>query len=789
MMDSKMDFRRLGLFGALTALLLGPAFVSPSYADTKPVSFLVLGPVAEFDGDGKPDLEEFRESRFEKDLLVEIGGEAKVKAKDGDTVKIAGKELTWKQAETNDMVVDLDQALGRHEWSVTYAYAEVDLEEAKNIVLGLGSDDSVRAWLNGKLVHSKWEGRPLIVDQDLVPIELKKGKNRFLVKIVNWSLGSAFSCRPVPEDTLNGMLARAVFRGDRESLEMLLGHGVSPENKTTLGIKPVQIAKIYGDQVMTKMLLDAGAEDLDPPTDPSVVTDSVFNNASFDDMPGICVLVARDGKVVFQGALGLADTASGRKLDANSKFRIGSVTKQFTAAAILKMVEEGKISVDDTLEKYLPDFPRGEDVTIHQLLTHTSGIPSYTDDPEFYRTVTEPTTEAELIKTFAGKPFVFEPGEQFRYNNSGYFLLGHLVGKISGKPLGEYLSETFFKPLKMNDTGMHRADLDLENEAIGHSVQGDKAELALDWAMSRAGGAGAMYSTVGDLMKWNEALFNGKVLKEETLKKAFTAVEESTANMRYGYGWMIGRQRGLSMISHGGGLNGFQSNLVRFPEQNVTIVALHNASPAVEDLTPTNITSQIADLFLWKSMEPRESFLVDQKVSPKLYDRYIGRYDYGGPVMTVTKEEDRLFAQLTGQPRFEIYPASETKYFLKVVQASIEFLLDDDGKCFAVRHIQGPNDFRAKRMSDEQELSPEQLDEYVGVYDYKQAMMTVTRQGGQLVAQLEGQPAFPIFVSGKDKFEWRIVTAKIRFVRDKDGKVTGAVHTQGGADLEVTKVK
>lgn len=782
--------RNLRLLGVTAVALIGAQFLSQfaKGAETDQ-RFVVLGPIAAYEGEGTPNLEEFRKTRFEADLLTAVGGEAGIEASKDSVVKLGDKELKWQPAITNDGVVDLDKTLGRHEWSVAYAYTEVDAEEARKVILGLGCDDSVRVWLNGELVHSKWAGRPLIVDQDLVPVQVRKGKNRLLVKVVNWSLGSAFSCHPVSPQVLSSMLARAVFRGDHESLKMLLDHGVSPETDTALGIKPIQIAKIYGDKLMAKQLLDAGAEDLDPPEDPSVVTKAVFKDAAFERLPGLAVLVARDGKIVFQGALGLADVASGRKLDIESKFRIGSVTKQFTAAAILKLVEDGKLSIDDTLDKYLPDFPRGGDVTIHQLLTHTSGIPSYTDDPAFFATVTEPTTEAALIKSFAGKEFTFEPGTDFRYSNSGYFLLGHLVGKVSGKPLGEYLQETFFAPLDMNNTGMHRVGIELDNEAIGHSVQGQETNLALDWAMSRAGGAGALYSTVGDLMKWNEAIFSGKVLKEQTLRKAFTAVKASSAGMKYGYGWMIGQQRGLPMISHAGGLNGFQSNLVRFPDQNVTIVALHNASPAVPDLTPASITAQLAELFLWKEMEPKETLEINTDISPDVYQRYVGRYDYGAAIMVITKEGDRLFAQLTGQPRFELFPATKTKFFWKAVEANVEFLLDDDGNCVKVHHIQGPNDFEAKRLHDHAALTPKQLDEFVGVYDYKQAKMKVTRQGAQLVAQLDGQPAFPIFPTENDVFVWKVVKAQIKFVRDKDGQVTGAIHSQGGSDLKVDKIK
>ena len=157
--------------------------------------------------------------------------------------------------------------------------------------------------------------------------------------------------------------------------------------------------------------------------------------------------------------------------------------------------------------------------------------------------------------------------------------------------------------------------------------------------------------------------------------------------------------------------------------------------------------------------------------------------------MSVTKEGDQLFAQLTGQPRFEIFPATETKFFWKVVDANVEFLLDENGKCVEVHHVQGTNDFTAKRLLDQPRLATKRLDELVGVYDYKQAKMKITRQGNQLIAQLEGQQAFPIFPTASDVFVWNAVQAKIKFLRDENGRVINAIHSQGGIDLKVDKVE
>ena len=167
------------------------------------------------------------------------------------------------------------------------------------------------------------------------------------------------------------------------------------------------------------------------------------------------MLVARDGKVLLSHGFGMADLSHDVPITPTTKFRIGSVTKQFTAAAILKLQEEGRLSVNDKLSKFFPDFPRGDEVTIHHLLTHTSGIKSFTSKPDFMATVTSPATSDQMIDSFKNDPFDFDPGEELSYNNSGYFLLGLIIEKVSGKSFNDYLRDTFFEPLGMHDTGVH----------------------------------------------------------------------------------------------------------------------------------------------------------------------------------------------------------------------------------------------------------------------------------------------------------------------------------------------
>lgn len=285
--------------------------------------------------------------------------------------------------------------------------------------------------------------------------------------------------------------------------------------------------------------------------------------------PGLAVRVSRDGVTIMDTGVGLADLAHDTAINAETRFRIGSVTKNFTAAAILRLQDEGKLNVNDTLDKYFPDFPRGDQVTLKHLLNHTSGIASYTNKAEFFKTVVLSTTTLELVDSFKNDPPDFEPGARWEYNNSGYFLLGAIIEQVSGTTYDDYLSNAFFKSLGMKHTGIHSATAIIPNEAYGYSYMGGRFEKALNWDMSRAGGAGAMYSTVGDLDTWLQELFGGRVLTAESLAQAITStvIDGDKLDTKYGFGWFVDKHRGLRRISHGGGLQGFSSHVAYYPEQ------------------------------------------------------------------------------------------------------------------------------------------------------------------------------------------------------------------------------
>jgi CubicO group peptidase (beta-lactamase class C family) len=361
---------------------------------------------------------------------------------------------------------------------------------------------------------------------------------------------------------------------------------------------------------------------------PSEKADALLSGLIHTNDPGLAVLVAQDGKTLFEKGYGLADVEHHVPVIPQTTFRIGSITKQFTASAILKLQEEGKLSVNDKLSKYIPDFPRGDEVTLRQLLTHTSGIRDYFyEQRDLDSQLTNAITTETIINEMKKYPYDFDPGTKWHYSNSGYLLLGYIVEKVSGQSYGDFLRENFFQPLGMTNTGVYRAHLGLPHEALGYSLRpsaltwiiwGSGVGLgknhfkpALNWDMSWAFGCGALYSTVEDLYRWNEGVFNGRVLDAASLKAAFTPVKmmpfweraawailSNDTDMGYGFGCVVCRRHGLREIWHNGGLDGFRSCLLRVPDEKFTVVVLANVAPDRWKADPDRLARKLADIYL-----------------------------------------------------------------------------------------------------------------------------------------------------------------------------------------------
>jgi CubicO group peptidase (beta-lactamase class C family) len=301
-------------------------------------------------------------------------------------------------------------------------------------------------------------------------------------------------------------------------------------------------------------------------------------------------LVSENGKVILKKGYGSANMEWNIPNQPDTKFRLGSISKQFTAFLLVKLAEDGKLKLDVPITTYLPDYPKanGDKITIHHLLTHTSGIPNYTSAPNFFKEKSRnPYTPEEFVKTFSSLPLEFTPGEKFKYSNSGYFLLGYIIEKVSGKTYEQYLQESILTPLKMANTGYDHFDMILKNRASGYEKQGKKIVNSAYLDMSIPYAAGSLYSTVEDLYIWDQALYTTKLLSEKSMEYLFKPYIKA-GDGSYGYGWFLeeapnGDKPKLKIIEHGGGINGFNTVISRIPADKNLVVLLNNTGGTILD--------------------------------------------------------------------------------------------------------------------------------------------------------------------------------------------------------------
>lgn len=401
------------------------------------------------------------------------------------------------------------------------------------------------------------------------------------------------------------------------------------------------------------------------------------------------VLIAKKGKILLSKGYGLANTTSTISNSPTTKFKLASVSKQFTAMAIMILQEKGKLNTEDKLTKYIPDYPNGDKITIHHLLTHTSGIPNVTALPVFDSIKGNPHTLEQVIALTKNKPLEFEPGSKFNYSNSGYILLTYIIETASGKKYGDYLKETIFDPLGMKNSGLYPSNGILKNAAIGYTESNEGLVPAPYIDMTIPAGAGALYSTVEDLFLWDQALYTEKLVKKETMEKIMTVYKDN-----YAYGWMVTKYKDHKKFYHGGGIEGFNTVINRFTDDELCIIILKNVDN-YQLFNPNKMATAI--MFDEKFDLPVEHKMIT--LDKSVYKKLVGDYELEpGFILSITTDGNSVFAQATGQDKNEIYPEAESRYFLKVVDAQLEFNKDDKGNISSVTLLQGGAKMPGKKI-------------------------------------------------------------------------------------------
>lgn len=403
------------------------------------------------------------------------------------------------------------------------------------------------------------------------------------------------------------------------------------------------------------------------------------------------VLVTQNGKTLLNRGYGSRNISDHLPNDTNTVFQVGSVTKQFTATVILKLEEMKKLKVTDKISKYFPGYPNGDSITIENLLNHTSGIFNYTDDRVFMQTeAMNPVTQETMLASFRNRPLKFTPGSNWEYSNSNYILLGYIIEKIARKPYERVVQEMIFKPLRMISSGFNFKELKSDNKAKGYMVyskENGKESLEFDPTVSFA--AGAMYSTTGDLYKWQKGMSLNKIIPKAPSDKATTPNKNN-----YGYGIYILNANGKKLLAHGGLTFGYSSYLGRVDQDDISIIILNN----IVNTSINDIAKDIMNLLYDKPYKLPE-IIKEVTLSHEILNKYIGSYQIAPQVLVaITVENGQLFGQATGQNKILLTAQKEDYFFIKGADVQIEFRKDSSGAVSELLLTDGGKEIFAKKI-------------------------------------------------------------------------------------------
>lgn len=539
--------------------------------------------------------------------------------------------------------------------------------------------------------------------------------------------------------------------------------------------------------VLLVLLLAAPVVGRTAPADIGAAIDALMTKQIKPDGPGATVLVARNGVPVFRKAYGLADIELNVPMAPEDVLELGSMTKQFTAVGILMLMEQGKLTLDDDIAKFLPDYPTaGNRITVRNLLNHTSGIRDYTSMPEWLPLWRKDMAPGELIDLFKNQPPDFKPGERWSYDNSGYILLGAILEKASGETYPDFIRKHIFEPLGMKHSCYGDNQKIIPGRAEGYSSGPDGFGRAAYLSMTQPYAAGSLMSNVDDMLLWDQALYTEKLIKQSSLKEAWTpgVLKDGTAT-GYGFGWAIGEYAGHQMITHDGGINGFATSAIRLPGEHIYIVVLSNN----ESYSPEQAAIKMMGLMLDRPIvDPAPVHLTAESLEP-----FTGVYKIDDKTdRIVTREGDKLYAQRTGGGRGELIPCSPTEFFVNDPPDRFRFIRNPGGKVTAVERLQvinyGPPEIAQrtdKPIPKERQavaIDPKLFYSYAGDYEVAPGVILSVTQGapGHYYAQLTGEPKFEIIAESDTQFFLKDVDAQLEFQKDASGKVTEVVLHQAG---------
>lgn len=407
------------------------------------------------------------------------------------------------------------------------------------------------------------------------------------------------------------------------------------------------------------------------------------------------VLVSKGDKVLLSKGYGRADKEEKIENSPETKFPIGSVTKQFTAMAIVMLEQKGLLNVKDSLAKYIPDFPHGDEITLANLLEQSSGIADYTQFPDLLQSYGDDFKAKDIIDFLKKEELKFKPGTKWEYSNSGYTILGYIIEKVSKQNYGNFLKEEIFKPLGMKNTGVCYSDGKKQYTAKGYVGYENPIYFEDKVGMSIAYGAGSLYSTIEDMHIWDRALTNCTLVDKKTMDKIFMGQKEMMPGMDYGYAWMISQDPDGKTVTHGGNTGGFTSCILKNLDKGYSIIILTNA----DEYNLQGIENNIKAILLNQNYEIPEKYKTVAVKEETLYS-YAGEYVISpGEEVMMFCQDGNLYTQIAGQPMFQLYAESEKKFYIREIDAKIEFEKDKTGKVSGIIIHQNGADIKATRKN------------------------------------------------------------------------------------------
>ena len=501
--------------------------------------------------------------------------------------------------------------------------------------------------------------------------------------------------------------------------------------------------------------------------------------------PGASLAVFKEGEIIYKRGFGSAQLEYNVPITPATIFHVASVSKQFTAFAVALLASQGKLSWDDAVRKHIPEVPDfGKPITLRHLVHHTSGL---RDQWELLAMaglrLDDVITKDHILKMVRHqKELNFDPGAEYLYCNTGFTLLAEVVARVTGQPFPKWMEENVFKPLAMSNTHFHDDhEMIVPNRAYSYAPKegGGFKNSVLSYANA---GATSLFTTAEDLTRWMGNFFDARVGGPGVIRQMQEqGILNDGKTIDYAFGLMIGQYRGLKTVGHSGADAGYRSNVVWFPDRKFGVAILSNLGT----MDPGGLALKVADVYLADQLAPEkaetsEAPAINAKINPILYDDYAGKYQIrDGPMVTITREKDKLMGEVSGMPKFEFTPESETVFSVKILSAKISFEKDKAGKTIQFFLQQGGQKTPAKRL-EPPVLTPEELGKYAGDYFSEELGTTysLTVQGAKLVAQHRRNEDAILSPMEPDVFagdQWYF--GKVKFTRDGSRRITGFLLT------------